>query len=279
MVSHPFDQGYGRAPFRALVAGHPGSDLYPPADFRVEWGPVFHRGRLTGTAAVVVIGQDPGAHECVVRRILVGEAGQRVQGFLAKLGIRTRYVMVNAFLYSVFRQGGGERHRHDPAIAAYRNRWLDALIVGQRVEAVIALGSLAESAFMSWRDTPAGSAAAVTFRRIRHPTFPESASAAGQTTKAEATREMLSEWNEALDVLRPALTRREFEPSGRYGHAFNKAADLAPIPEADLPPGVPAWMGGLDAWAARRGENAEEKRASIVVRVPRAARPWPRLEG
>jgi len=31
----------------------------------------------------------------------VGEAGQRVQGFLSRLGIDRSYVMVNAFLYSV----------------------------------------------------------------------------------------------------------------------------------------------------------------------------------
>jgi uncharacterized protein (DUF427 family) len=37
----------------------------------VEWGPVFHRGRLDGTARVLVIGQDPAAHEAVARRIPV----------------------------------------------------------------------------------------------------------------------------------------------------------------------------------------------------------------
>ena len=67
---------------------------------------------------MVVIGQDPAQHEAVTRRILVGAAGQRLQGFLAKLGITTSYVMVNTFLYSVYGQGGGERHADDPAIAA-----------------------------------------------------------------------------------------------------------------------------------------------------------------
>src|ERR671919_314137 len=116
-MTHLFDPGYGRKPFSTLVANYPGSDVYPPKDFRVEWGPIFHRGRLDGSARVVVIGQDPGAHESIARRILVGEAGQRVQGFLAKLGIEKSYVLVNAFLYSVYGQGGGQRHKDASAIA------------------------------------------------------------------------------------------------------------------------------------------------------------------
>lgn len=94
-----FDPGYGSEPFRSLCDDYPGPDVYPAADFRVEWGPVFHRGRLDGSAKVLVIGQDPAASEAIVRRILVGAAGQRVQGFLAMLGIRVSYVLVNTFLY------------------------------------------------------------------------------------------------------------------------------------------------------------------------------------
>jgi len=113
-----FDPGYVDAPFAALAAEFPGADVYPASDFRLEWGPIFHRGRLDGSARVLVLGQDPGAHESSVRRILVGEAGQRVQGFLHKLGIERSYVMVNTFLYSVLGQAGGEKHATDPDIAA-----------------------------------------------------------------------------------------------------------------------------------------------------------------
>jgi hypothetical protein len=35
----------------------------------MEWGPILHRGRLDGTARILVIGQDPAQHETVVRRI------------------------------------------------------------------------------------------------------------------------------------------------------------------------------------------------------------------
>jgi hypothetical protein len=96
---------------------------HPVARARLlEWGPIFHRGRLDGSARVLVVGQDPGQHESVARRILVGEAGHRVQGFLWKLGLERSYVMVNAFLYSVYGQAGGERHAGDQAIPSYRER-------------------------------------------------------------------------------------------------------------------------------------------------------------
>ena len=86
-VVHQSCVGYGAEPFASLVADYPGDDVYPQADFRTEWGPVFHRGRLDGSARVLVLGQDPATHEAISRRILVGEAGQRVQGLLAKVGV------------------------------------------------------------------------------------------------------------------------------------------------------------------------------------------------
>src|SRR6201987_1166302 len=115
-TTHTFCPGYGKAPYKKLVQTYPSEDVYPTAAFRTEWGPIFHRGRLDGTARVLVIGQDPAQHETVVRRILVGEAGQRAQGFLAKLGITKSYVMINTFLFSVFGQGGGNAHKADAKI-------------------------------------------------------------------------------------------------------------------------------------------------------------------
>ena len=277
-MEHTFDAGYAEEPFATLCRTYPGEEVYPAKDFRLEWGPVFHRGRLDGTARVLVIGQDPGAHESIARRILVGEAGQRVQGLLAKLGIDTSYVMVNAFVYSVFGQGGGERHKKDPAIAAYRNRWLDALLVDSDVEVVLTLGGLAAAAFEQWKATPAGQASTVPHQGVTHPTFPESASAAGQTTKAEATKKLLAGWNQALEAVQGHLTHPDVErPLALYGEKFDKERDLAAIPEQDLPAGTPAWMRSLEAWASRQGENAQEKRATVVVKIPRPHRAWPPL--
>src|ERR1700751_1496010 len=127
-MSHVFDPGPVSEPFLTLARDYPGTDVYPTADFRVEWGPIFHRGRLDGSARVLVVGQDPAQHETGVRRILVGTAGRRTQGFLAKLGITQSYVMVNTFLYSVYGQSGGTKHKNDPGIVDYRNKWFKAVL-------------------------------------------------------------------------------------------------------------------------------------------------------
>src|SRR5215510_25995 len=137
-MPHLFDPGYGSEPFLTLCQEYPGADVYPPARFRVEWGPIFHRGRLDGTARVLMIGQDPAQHETVIRRILVGEADRRVQGFLAKLGIKRSYVFINTHLYCVYGSVRAKT-RKDPRLLAYCHRWLDALLLGQNVEGVLAL--------------------------------------------------------------------------------------------------------------------------------------------
>ena len=80
-MAREFDLGY-RGRYRRLVLSYPDESVYPADSFRVEWGPMFHRGRLDGSARVLVIGQDPATHETITRRILVGEAGQRAQGLV-----------------------------------------------------------------------------------------------------------------------------------------------------------------------------------------------------
>ncbi len=142
-MDREFDRGYDRQPYRRLVSTFPDESVYPLDSFRVEWGPVFHRGRLDGSARLLIIGQDPATHEAIARRILVGEAGQRAQGLLTRLGIDRSYVFINTFLYSVYGQTGGTRHIDDPAITTYRNRWIDAIVADQHIEAIITLGQLA----------------------------------------------------------------------------------------------------------------------------------------
>ena len=58
-MTHPFCPGYNNPPYRALVEAYPGAEAYPTAAFRTEWGPIFHRGRLDGSARILLIGQDP----------------------------------------------------------------------------------------------------------------------------------------------------------------------------------------------------------------------------
>ena len=279
---HAFDPGYARDPYAALVGDYPGEDVYPVQDFRVEWGPIFHRGRLDGTARVLVIGQDPAAHEAVARRILVGTAGRRLQGFLGKLGIDTSYVMVNTFLYSVFGQHGGTVHATDEHIAEHRHAWLDALVGDNDIEAVIALGGLADTAFHTWRKAPGSAPYSGAYHHMLHPTFPDSATASGADPVQSWTR-LIDDWNTALTALTAAVTPDTPRPLVPYDPATAAVAattgslppaDLGTIPEADLPAGLPAWMRSDQPWARREGSSSDEKRATVVVRIPEGLRPF-----
>ncbi|MGW2780081.1 uracil-DNA glycosylase family protein [Streptomyces populi] len=269
---HSFDPGYARAPYAALVGDHPGPEIYPAKDFRVEWGPVFHRGRLDGIARVLAIGQDPATHEAITRRVLVGTAGRRFQGFLGKLGIDTGYVLINTFLYGVYGQHGGTAHATDPDIARYRHTWLDTLVSHNQIEAVITLGSLADTAFHTWRTTPGGAVYDGAYEHILHPTYPDSAEASG-ADGAAAMKRLTTNWNDALTVLRTTITPDTERPLTLYGDTITHD-DLGTIPEADLPPGLPAWMRSDEPWAAHQGSTPAERRASITVRIPEDQRPF-----
>jgi len=254
-----YDPGYVAEPFKGLVERFPGADVYPQDSFRTEWGPVFHRGRLDGTARVLVIGQDPAQHETILRRILVGEAGTRLQGFLAKLGIDKSYVLLNTFLYSVYGQSGGTKHKHDPAIVDYRNAWLDAVAVGSRVEAIVTLGDLAEDAYQAWKATAAGTHASLPQVHITHPTRPESASKGDKAKLAEETKKMLENWNAGLSAIAPAIKHPDaVRAHVPYGSDF-APGEKVPIPARDLPAGTPAWMFTKDGWAAPHGRHARRQ--------------------
>src|SRR5713226_2579054 len=229
-MTHPFDPGYGNEPFRTLCADYPGADVYPPARFRVEWGPIFHRGRLDGSARVVVIGQDPAQHETIVRRVLVGEAGKRLQGLLGKLGITASYAIINTFLYSVYGSVKAATAR-DAKLIAYRNSWLDALLTGQKVEAVIALGTAADAAWQEWKQTPSGQNFDVAYAPVTHPTEPESSSKNDKKKLAEATKKLLENWNSGLQALLPSVKHPDIATAlVPYGDTWG-VGDRPAIPE------------------------------------------------
>lgn len=267
-MSTPFCPGYGSEPFRTLVADCPGPEAYVPDAFRVEWGPVFHRGRLDGTARLLVIGQDPAQHETVARRILMGEAGRRVQGFLQRLALDGAYVMVNTFAYPVWDQHAASVLVNDPAIDGYRSRWFGALVDTGGLRGVVAFGSLADRAWRHWRASAAAAArpavSTLIYRHVAHPTSPE---AAGGDVAA-ATKAMLQAWTAALRDLAPVVTPGlQPQDVAAYGDAFADA-DKPPIPPADLAAGSPPWMGTATDWAIRDGATSQEKRFSIRVTAP-----------
>jgi hypothetical protein len=208
-----------------------------PQDFRLEFGPVYYRGRLDDTARVIVVGQDPSVNEILGHRIFVGRSGQRVQGFLRKLGLTRSYAMLNTFLYSVYGQFGGtlEALSRNGPVLDYRNAFLDRLAGRNPVRAVVAVGRGAADAVRCWPrhgDYP-----------VVHITHPA----------AHDEQALPANWNAGLATLRPLV---EADDDGRadpapYGAAFTDA-DRVPIPRHDLPFGVPDWHGVGSH--ARRGD-------------------------
>jgi len=267
-MSHAFDPGCIAEPFRTLCMNYPEADVYVPDQFRIEWGPIFHRGRLDGSARVLVIGQDPAQHETIVRRVLVGEAGRRLQGFLAKLGITSSYAIINTFLYSVYGSVKSATEK-DSRLVAYRNSWLDALLKGSKVEGVVALGTAADAAWTTWKQTPTGKTVDVTYAHITHPTQPESFSKKDKTKLAAATKALMQNWNTGLQTLSPAIKHPDgATPLVLYGTTWG-TSERPPIPEGDMPAGLPGWMHEQDGWAKRTGKDALAKRRDITLTVPK----------
>jgi len=201
---------------------------HPSGRFRLDFGPVYYRGRLDGTARILVIGQDPAANEILGHRVFVGRSGQRIQGFLKKLGVTRSYSMVNMFLYSVFGQVDATLRAAalEDVILNYRNAFLDRLANENPVEAIIAVGKGAEFVLDHWSGS--GKLPVV---EIVHPAAPNEGM-------------LLTSWNNALEKLRNIAGPDDGEQPDPepYGTTF-LPKDMIPIPRYDLPFGMPDWHG------------------------------------
>ncbi len=211
-----------------------------PDDFWFDWGPIFYRGRLDGSARVLCIASDPGPTERIAGRSLVGNAGQRVQGFLGKLGLTHSYVCLNAWAYALHpKRAFPERDRlDDQAQLEWRNAVYDAA-TGPQLEAVIAFGFMAQAAVALWPDIPND----IEPHEIPHPSNPEE-------------DELLGAWRAAITDLRGIVTPdADGDNTGpNYGSSFEES-DYAPIPRRDLPFGAPAFLGD-DSWVRDKPGNA-----------------------
>lgn len=205
--------------------------------FRLEFGPVFYRGRLDGTARVLVVGQDPSVHELLAHRIFVGQSGQRVQGFLRKLGVTRSYVMLNTYLFPVYGQFDAELRAIslEPGVRDFRDGFLSRLAAESPIQVILAIGSAAQHAVRNWPGRGELPVLALT-----HPAAPNQ-------------QALLANWNEALAAASPLVEPDDganADPTA-YGNAFTEA-DVASVPSGDLPFGVPDWL-GTGAHATRDG--------------------------
>jgi uracil-DNA glycosylase len=252
---------YDPGPNAALTAHFAALPSYGAhrSNFWYDWGPIFYRGRLNKSAKLLCIASDPGPTERVANRTLVGDAGQRVQGFLTKLGLTESYCLVNAFQYALLPSHADDATAmlSEPDHLAWRNKLLNS-VVGPKLQAVVAFGVQAQAAAALWSTMPA-----VPLFKLPHPSSRDAAVLA-------------SKWKAAITQLRGIVTP---DPDGdntgpNYGTGI-KEADYAPIPKADLPFGVPPWFGD-DAWgrkASPRHNNSVDRPGSdlkhtLIWRAP-----------
>lgn len=239
--------------FDALPDYAPHRDL-----FWYDWGPIFYRGRLNGTGRVLGIASDPGPTERIAGRTLVGDAGQRVQGFLSKLGINSSYALVNAFPYALHpsRAWDALPLLRTDIYRDWLNRLLD-LITGSELQAIVAFGVNAREALHQWDDKPA-----VATAEVPHPS-------------SRDTADLLHQWRDAIANLRGTVTPDDGgdNTQANYGTTFDES-DYARIPPADLPFGLPSWFGD-DHWgrtASPRHNNSVERPSdddhTLIWRAP-----------
>ena len=191
-------------------------------------------------ASCACIASDPGPTERIAGRSLVGNAGQRVQGLLAKLGLTKSYVCLNAWAYAVHpSRASAERERlSEQAQLGWRNE-LYGEVTGPELQAIIAFGGMAQEAASLWSGRPN-----VELREVPHP------------SSRDETK-LLDQWRAAVIALRGLVTPDDDgdNSSPTYGAKFAET-DYAPIPRGDLPFGAPAFLGD-DAWVRAKPGGAQ----------------------
>ena len=216
-----------------------------------DWGPVFYRGRLNRTARLLAIASDPGPTERIAGRTLVGDAGQRVQGFLTKLGLTRSYALVNAYAYALrpsrAQQAAPLLSRPDQL--SWRNTLLQ-MITGEQLQAIVAFGAQARSAVRLWDGKPD-----VPVFEVPHPS-------------SRDAQKLVDSWRQAVTELRAIVSPDADGDPGvpNYGPKFLES-DYAPIPARDLPFGVPPWLGD-DTWGRKdipKHNNSVERPSTDVL--------------
>lgn len=241
---------------KALLDSVPdyGAEVGDTSTFWYAFGPVLYRGRLDGSARVLGIASDPGPTECLpfVRRTLVGDSGQRTQGFLAKLGLTRSYVLVNAFAVALHpdQTAKGRQLLHtSSALKTWRHGFFDRLLAGGALQAVVAFGENAHVAYDLW--TAANPAAtALPVEKVAHP------AAIDRTGSGDDAA--LKAWARTVTRLRPKVTPdSDGDPDGPNFGAYFTECDYTRIPRRDLMPMAPAFVGddSWGRWAVPRHTN------------------------
>jgi uracil-DNA glycosylase len=130
--------------------------------FRWHHGPMFFRGRLDGSAKVVLVGQEGAQDESLSHRSFTGGTGARMQHLLRHLGLDRSYLFLNSFVYPIFGQYSDQLRplAQDPRspIVSHRHLILDKAIGDGDARLVIAVGRAAKESIATWVGAHGGSA-------------------------------------------------------------------------------------------------------------------------
>jgi len=129
--------------------------------FRWHFGPMFYRGRLDGSARVLLIGQEGAQDESLSHRSFTGGTGARMQHLVNHIGVTRSYLFLNTFVYPIFGQYTGTLRgmAQNPIspIVVHRNRLLDK-VAGGDLRLVVAVGEAAKESVVTWIAAHGGTA-------------------------------------------------------------------------------------------------------------------------
>ncbi len=243
-----------------------GSAVVGREAFRWHHGPMFFRGRLDGSARVVIVGQEGAQDESLSRRSFTGGTGARMQHLLRFLGLDRSYLFLNSFVYPIFGQYTSDLRplAQDPRspIVSHRNRILDKAVVDGDARLVIAVGLAAKESVATWIRAHGGTAQPDQLHnatlgsipnRVRVVGVVHPGSAVGGSTatiKADFTRAIgrISDWiddDASWLPTDPGMTRNL---SATFPYSS------APIPYRDFPFGVSPRL-GRGGTSSNRSDN------------------------
>jgi hypothetical protein len=232
--------------FQAIFAATP-DFVAATGETKVFWhnfGNLFYRGRLDGSARVMFIASDPGPAECLpfVRRSLIGDSGQKTQGFLAKLGLTRSYVLVNAFSVAMRpseKTKGLAILKNNLAIRQSRHDFYNAILSSGQIEAIVAFGEVAQIALAEWEKANAAVKNLPRFK-LAHP--------AAVDRSGSGNDAALKGWAKGITDLRAIVTPDADGDTSlpNFGKYFTEA-DYVRIPRRDLPAVAPIYVGD-DSW-------------------------------
>ena len=246
--------------------------------FRYTMGPLFYRGRLDGSARVMVVGQEGATDEALVHRAFVGGAGQKMQNFLNAIGITRSYVFVNTFVYSIFEQFDEfTRELADSGpIKEHRNRIFAKLWNENRLELIISVGAAAHNSVQIFIDEKLGGQLPydVKWVKVLHPGaaafgYSDDQAPGSQPTNPEVINAVVESFGRAWSYIWSRKRSLGWLPSDSDGWTWQGSkfyyGDMD-IPWRDLPHGIQYYIGRQGTMTERDGALRVALRSSNGVR-------------